>query len=69
MKVIQYTPQPIDTTDVKLSEELEQLVEKMSKNGTSEFSGEWIEFGSKKFPDRNSVLVYLGVRNHKKQIS
>lgn len=29
------------------------------KNGTSEFKGEWIEFGSEKFPDWNSVLVYL----------
>ena len=27
-----YIPQPIDTTDVKLPEELEQLVEEMSKN-------------------------------------
>jgi ryanodine receptor 2 len=27
-----YFPQPIDTTDVVLPEELEQLVEKMSKN-------------------------------------
>lgn len=27
-----YTPQPIDTTDVKLPGELEQLVEEMSKN-------------------------------------
>ena len=27
-----YTPQPIDTTDVKLPKELEQLVEEMSKN-------------------------------------
>jgi len=27
-----YTPQPIDTTDVKLPVELEQLVEEMSKN-------------------------------------
>ena len=32
MKTKQYTPQPIDTTDVKLPEELEQLVEQMSKN-------------------------------------
>lgn len=32
MKEVKYTPQPIDTTDVKLSEELELLVEKMSKN-------------------------------------
>lgn len=27
-----YTPQPVDTTDVVLPEELEQLVEEMSKN-------------------------------------
>lgn len=27
-----YTPQPIDTTDAVLPEELEQLVEEMSKN-------------------------------------
>lgn len=32
MKQAKYTPQPIDTTDVKLPEELEQLVEQMSKN-------------------------------------
>ena len=28
----EYTPQPIDTTDVRLPEELERLVEEMSKN-------------------------------------
>ena len=32
MKMGKYTPQPIDTIDVKLPEELEQLVEQMSKN-------------------------------------
>ncbi len=32
MKGTKYIPQPIDTTDVKLPEELEQLVEQMSKN-------------------------------------
>ena len=32
MKIGKYTPQPIDTTDVKLPEELTQLVEQMSKN-------------------------------------
>ena len=32
MKTGKYTPQPVDTTDVKLPEELEQLVEQMSKN-------------------------------------
>lgn len=32
MKQKMYTPQPIDTTGVELPEELEQLVEEMSKN-------------------------------------
>ena len=32
MRKTKYTPQPIDTTDVTLPEELEQLVEEMSKN-------------------------------------
>ena len=32
MNKTKYIPQPIDTTDIKLPEELEQLVEKMSKN-------------------------------------
>lgn len=32
MKNQMYIPQPIDTTDVVLPEELEQLVEEMSKN-------------------------------------
>ncbi len=37
------------------------LIDDRGKNGTSEFAGEWIEFGSEKFPDWNSILVYLGV--------
>lgn len=32
MKQKMYTPQPIDTTGVELPEELEQLVEQISKN-------------------------------------
>ena len=32
MKEIKYKPQPIDTSDVKLPIELEDLVEEMSKN-------------------------------------
>ena len=32
MKTNKYVPQPIDTTDVKLPNELELLVEQMSKN-------------------------------------
>lgn len=32
MKTNNYTPQPVDTTDVKLPKELETLVEAMAKN-------------------------------------
>ena len=35
------------------------LIDDRGKNGTSEFCGEWIEFGSEKFPDWESVLKYL----------
>ena len=35
------------------------LIDDRGKNGTSEFTGEWIQFGSEKFPDWESVLKYL----------
>lgn len=35
------------------------LIDDRGKNGTSEFSGEWIQFGSDRFPDWDSVLRYL----------
>ena len=35
------------------------LIDDRGKNGTSEFSGVWIEFGSERFPDWQSVLDYL----------
>ena len=35
------------------------LIDDRGKNGASEFSGEWIEFGSERFPDWQSVLDYL----------
>lgn len=38
------------------------LIDDRGKNGTSEFSGEWIDFGSEKFPDWDNVLRYLGVK-------
>ena len=38
------------------------LIDDRGKNGTSEFVGEWIEFGSEKFPDWNSVLEYLNTK-------
>lgn len=35
------------------------LIDDRGKNGTSEFAGEWIQFGSEQFPDWDSVLKYL----------
>ena len=35
------------------------LIDDRGKNGTSEFKGEWIQFGSERFPDWKSVLDYL----------
>ena len=35
------------------------LMDDRGKNGTSEFEGEWIQFGSEKFPDWKAVLDYL----------
>ena len=35
------------------------LIDDSGKNGTSEFEGEWIQFGSEKFPDWKAVLDYL----------
>lgn len=35
------------------------LIDDRGKNGTSEFEGEWIQFGSVRFPDWKSVLDYL----------
>ena len=35
------------------------LIDDCGKNGTSEFKGEWIQFGSEQFPDWQSVLDYL----------
>ena len=35
------------------------LIDNRGKNGTSQFEGEWIEFGSERYPDWNAVLDYL----------
>ncbi len=35
------------------------LIDDRGKNGTSEFCGEWIEFGSKQYPDWKTVVDYL----------
>ena len=35
------------------------LIDDRSKNSTSEFKGEWIQFGSERFPDWDAVVEYL----------
>ncbi len=39
------------------------LIDDRGKNGTSEFEGEWIEFGSNRFPDWATVVDYLLAEN------
>ena len=56
MKTKKYIPQPIDTTDVKLPVELEQLVEKMSKNVHEVWSETRIKQGWTYGEQRNDEL-------------
>lgn len=35
------------------------LIDDRGKNGTSEFKGEWIQFGSERFPNWETVVTYL----------
>lgn len=35
------------------------LIDDRGKNGTSEFEGEWIQFGNDEFPDWESIVQYL----------
>lgn len=39
------------------------LIDDRGKNGTSEFEGEWIEFGNDQFPDWNTIVEYLYRQN------
>ena len=56
MKTVNYTPQPIDTTDVVLPNELEQLVEEMSKNVHEVWAETRIKQGWKYGEQRNDEL-------------
>jgi ryanodine receptor 2 len=56
MKEQMYTPQPIDTTDVTLPKELEQLVEEMSKNVHEVWAETRIKQGWKYGEQRNDDL-------------
>lgn len=35
------------------------LIDDRSKNGAEEFTGEWLQMGSKRFPDMQAILEYL----------
>lgn len=37
------------------------LIDDRRFNGASEFTGEWIHFGSEAFPDWGTILVYLNL--------
>lgn len=49
----QYTPQPVDTNDVQLPEELEPLVEEMAKNVHEVWARTRMEQGWTYGPERN----------------
>lgn len=51
-----YVPQPIDTSDIKLSEELNELIEKMAKNVHEVWAQSRIEQGWKYGEERNDSL-------------
>lgn len=56
MKIEKYTPQPLDVSDVKLPEDLEQLVEKMSKNVHEVWAESRMKQGWKYGRQRNDEL-------------
>ena len=51
-----YTPQPIDTSDIKLSEELNELIEKMAKNVHEVWAQSRIDQGWTYGEERNDSL-------------
>lgn len=58
MKTDTYTPQPIDTSDVKLPKELEALVEQMAKNVHEVWAQTRIFQGWQYGAERNDVLKH-----------
>ena len=39
------------------------LIDDRSKHGASDFHGEWIQFGSEKYPDWDAVIAYLSQKD------
>ena len=58
MKKEAYVPQPIDTGDVQLPEELNDLVEKMAKNVHEVWAQSRISQGWTYGPERNDALKH-----------
>ena len=58
MKKETYVPQPMDTSDVQLPEELNELVEKMAKNVHYVWSQSRISQGWTYGPERNDALKH-----------
>ena len=58
MKKEAYVPQPMDTSDVKLPEELNELVEKMAKNVHEVWAQSRISQGWTYGPERSDALKH-----------
>ena len=58
MKKEAYVPQPMDTSDVQLPEELNDLVEKMAKNVHEVWAQSRISQGWTYGPERNDALKH-----------
>ena len=58
MKKEAYVPQPMDTSDVQLSEELNELVEKMARNVHEVWAQSRISQGWTYGPERNDALKH-----------
>ena len=54
----QYVPQPMDTSDVQLPQELNELVEKMAKNVHEVWAQSRMEQGWTYGPERNDALKH-----------
>ncbi len=56
MKKNNYIPQPIDTSDIRLSEELNELIEKMAKNVHEVWAQSRIDQGWTYGEERNDTI-------------
>lgn len=58
MKKEEYVPQPMDTSDVQLPQELSELVEKMAKNVHEVWAQSRISQGWTYGPERNDAMKH-----------